>query len=107
MDSAEKQAFADEAEKALDHELVQKVMLEFADNMGFAFEGLPKIGLLKIAMYVATVARAQALGIDPDELRHTPQEGFDAQMRIAEAFTRAGKPVTIVVPGEPERTPEA
>ena len=97
MTSDEKQAFANEAEKALDHPLVRDVIEEFADNMGFALEGLPFYGIMKVAMYTATVARAQALGIDPDELRHTPEEADAAMLRKMHAAVDAGVPTMVVV----------
>jgi len=59
----EKQEFSNEAEKALDDPLVQRVMEEYADNMGFRLTGLPRYGLVKVAFHAAVVARAQALGI--------------------------------------------
>lgn len=78
-----KQEFADEAEKALQHPLVENVMEEFAGNMRFKLEGLPEYGLRKVAAVAAQVARAQALGIDPDTLRLTPEEARGVQMDIA------------------------
>ncbi len=96
MNAIEKQAFADEAEKALDHALVRSVIREFADNMGFELEGLPKYGIMKVAMYVATVARAQALGIDPDELRQTPQEATAATIDRMLTMMQAGVPIVVV-----------
>ena len=97
MTSDEKQAFANEAERALAHPLVRDVIEEFADNMGFDLEGLPKYGMMKVAMYAATVARAQALGIDPNDLRHTPEEGDAAMARKMRAAVDAGVPTVAVV----------
>lgn len=57
-----KQHHADEAEKALDHGLVQDQMEQFASNMGFELRGLPLLGLGLIASAAAQVARANALG---------------------------------------------
>lgn len=88
-----KQRHADESCKALEHPLVVEVMKEFADNMGFKLEGLPRYGLKKVAMYAAQVARAQALGIDPDDLRSTPEEAEAQMLRKARLFVKAGKPV--------------
>ena len=68
--SAWKLDHANEAERVLEHELVKDVMEEFAGNMKFSLSGLPAYGLAKVVCYAAQVARAQALGIDPDELRN-------------------------------------
>ena len=70
MSHEERHAFANEAAKALDHDLVKNVMEEFAGNMRFELTGLPAYGLAKVAIYAAQVARAQALGINPDLLRN-------------------------------------
>lgn len=96
MTSEEKRAFANEAERVLDHPLVREVMQEFALNMGFTLDGFPRYGLSKVAKYAATVARAQALGIDPDALRCTPSEANAEILRKAEIVAAAGKPVIVV-----------
>lgn len=88
-----KQHHANEADNAVFHPLVQQALEEFADNMGFALEGLPKIGLLKIAAYSAMVARAQALGFDPELLRLTPEEADSAILLRAAEATLRGVPV--------------
>lgn len=72
MTSDWKEHHANEAGKAWTHPMVERVMQEYADNMGFdAKVGLPAYGMMKIAMYAAQVARAQALGFDPELLRLT------------------------------------
>lgn len=88
-----RQDHANEAEKALDHELVTNVIEEFADNMGFKLEGLPKYGIYKVAMYVASVTRAQTLGFDPDLLRMSDEECEAEMLRKARSAVAAGKPV--------------
>lgn len=93
-----KNELANEASKALEHELVREVMQEFADNMGFKLEGLPRYGLMKVASYTAQVARAQAVGIDPDELRYSDAEANAATQKQARLFVAAGKPVISVEP---------
>ena len=98
MTPDEKQAFANEAEKALAHPLVQNVMTEFMDNIGIAMEGLPRYGITKVAHYAATVARAQALGIDIEELRTTASEHMDHAMDIAARMLVADKEVIFVTP---------
>lgn len=91
-----KQELADEAEKALQHPFVVDAMQEFADNMRFKLDGLPSYGLHKVAGLAAQVARAQALGIDPDTLRLTPQEARELQMDLALRFALADKEVIFV-----------
>jgi hypothetical protein len=84
---------ANESGKALDHDLVREVMDEYAKNMGFELEGLPRYGLMKVAMYAAQAARAQALGFDPDLLRMSDGEADEQMLQLAEAAALAGKPV--------------
>jgi hypothetical protein len=88
-----KTAHADAATQALEHELVRSVMEEFADNMGFKLEGLPRYGLMKVAHYAAQVACAQALGFDPDLLRLSDEEAEAVMLTMARAAVAAGKPV--------------
>lgn len=88
-----KKIHADEAEKVWRHKLVQDVLDEFAGNMGFKREGLPEYGLMKIVNYVAQCARADALGFDPELLRHTPEEAEAAILDRARRMVLAGKPV--------------
>lgn len=88
-----KTVHADAAYQALEHDLVRGVMEEFADNMGFRLDGLPRYGLMKVAHYAAQVARAQALGFDPDLLRLTDGEADVEMLAKARAAVAAGKPV--------------
>lgn len=76
MTGEEKQAHADEAEKAWDEPMVQEVLTEFAWNNKLQREGFTEYGFLKIVSTVAQCARAQALGIPTEALRITPEE-FD------------------------------
>lgn len=84
---------ADEAEKVWDAKLVQEVLTEFAGNMGFERKGLPEYGLMKIVNYVASVAHAQARGLDPEVLRMSPEEAEAAILKRARAMVAASKPV--------------
>lgn len=84
---------ADEAAKAWDTKLVQDALTEFAGNLRFERKGLPEYGLMKIVNYVATVAHAQARGIDPELLRLSPEEAEAALLERARAMVAAGKPV--------------
>lgn len=101
MTGDEKQAFANEAEKALDHELVQKVIDESMENLsnyGIAMDNkLVRRGFLKVAMYTATVARALAMGIDPEELRMTPLESNQSILEQTRRVSERGIPVVVVV----------
>lgn len=92
----DRQAFANEAEKALDHPLVASVIDELLSNLGVSRESDEFYGIAKVAMYVATVARAQALGIDPDELRMTADEADVALREHAEHLAALGVPVSVV-----------
>ena len=95
-----KQHHANEADKVIDHPLVQQVMAEFANNMGFDLSGLPKYGLAKVAHYAAMVSRAQALGFDPELLRLTPNEATSEQLRLAAEATLLGVPVHMIDGGD-------
>lgn len=97
MTTAEKDAFADEAFKAIEHPLVDGVVEELLFNLGCKNEGLPRYGARKVAHYAAIVARAQALGIDPDVLRATDEEADEFMMELAQSFLASGKPVIGVV----------
>lgn len=97
-----KEHHANEAEKALAHELVRGAMEEFAANMGFVLDGLPKYGLTKVAAYAAQVARAQALGFDPDLVRLSSEEANEQLLRVARRASERGVPVWVVEAEERE-----
>ena len=88
-----KDAHANECSKAVDHELVEGVIAEFMDNINVPDEGLPAYGIRKVAMYAAQVARAQALGFDPELLRSNRAESTEAQIELARMATESGIPV--------------
>lgn len=93
-----KKQHANDSERAMEHELVRGVMDEFTENVkncGYS-PNLFAYGLNKVCLYVAQVARAQALGFDPDTLRMNPEESADFMEKMAEAAVRAGKPVIVV-----------
>lgn len=88
---------ANESGKAWTHPMVERVMQEYADNMGFdAKVGLPAYGMMKVAMYAAQVARAQALGFDPELLRLSSDEANSAQLDLAAEAVMRGVPVFMV-----------
>lgn len=91
-----KQAHANAAEHALQHPLVQDVMQEFLHNIGRPNGALERYGLTKVASYAAQVARAEALGIDPETLRMDDAEIAEHQRMLIDAAYRAGKPVVVV-----------
>lgn len=95
-----KQRFANDAEKALDHDLVKGVIDEQIGNLNREGDSLARYGLTKIAMYAATVARAQALGIDPELLRLTSQEVTSNQLRLAAEATYRGVPTFMIEASE-------
>lgn len=81
-----KQKLAEDADGALKHDLVTSVIDEYIDNMSPVVDlskGLPRYGLTKIAHYVAIVARAQALGIDPDLVRLSATEANKQMLALA------------------------
>lgn len=87
---------AAESEKALNHELVREVMSELRGNLHVPEDGLEAYGIQKVAYYAASVARAQALGFDPNLLRMTPTEATSVQMRLAAELVLKGVPVHLV-----------
>lgn len=88
---------ANEAGKAWTHPMVAEVMQEYADNMGFDSKvGLPAYGMMKVAMYAAQVARAQALGIDPELLKMTADEQNSELLRRAAEASFRGVPVYMI-----------
>jgi len=106
MTSDWKQDFANDAEKAFDHPIVKETLDEFIDNMRHnrgvdLSKGLPSVGLNKVKMAVALVARAQALGIDPDLLRLSNDEASAEIIAMAKRVHEKGVPVFVV--GVPER----
>ncbi len=95
-----KQEITDNATKAVEHDLVQSVCRELADNLGVPFDGLPRYGIEKVAIYAASVAVTQTLGIDPDLLRLTPEEANSALLQQAAEAVAAGIPTFMVDPTE-------
>lgn len=92
-----KREHANASERAIKHPLVQEVMQEFLGNIGKPDGGLERYGLTKVASYVAQVARAEAIGIDPEALRMSDEEIGEHQRMLIDAAYRAGKPVIVVV----------
>lgn len=88
-----KNAHANAADASIKHELVEGVIEEFMDNIGIPDSGLPAYGIRKVAHYAAMVARAEALGFDPNLLRMTPQEATSHQLDLAARAVLAGIPV--------------
>ena len=92
-----KTAHANEAKGFAQHRLIEEVLTEFADNMGFERKGLPEYGLHKIVNYTAQVVLARARGFDPELLVMTDAEATQSQLRLMRMFAEAGKPVIVVV----------
>jgi hypothetical protein len=93
-----KRHHANDSTEAVQHEIVQRVMEEYADNMGFTLDGLPAYGLRKVALYAAQVARAQALGFDPNLLRLSEDEAASGQWALAASLVLAGVPTFTIDP---------
>ncbi len=91
-----KQTIADRAATVIAHDLVQDVCREQADNFRIPYSGLHQYGLEKIAIYAATVAIAQSLGINPDLLRLTPEEANAELMRAAAEAVGQGVPTFVL-----------
>lgn len=88
-----KNQHANEASASIKHELVDGAIEEFMDNIGLADKGLPAYGIRKVAHYAAMVARAHALGFDPNLLRMTDDEATSHQLDLAARAVVAGVPV--------------
>lgn len=88
-----KQAHADAADLTVAHPIVERVMAELRSNLGMSGDGLPAYGIAKVAHYAAQVARAQALGFDPDLLRMTAEDATSEQLRLAANAALLGIPV--------------
>lgn len=91
-----KQTHANEASASIKHELVEGVIEEFMDNINVADEGLPAYGIRKVAHYAATVARAHALGFDPNLLRQSPAGATSHQLHLAAMAVTLGVPVHMI-----------
>ena len=88
-----KQAHANAADRTIEHPLMRAVMAELRANLGVSDNSLPAYGIAKVAHYAAQVARAQALGFDPDLLRMSADEAHSEQLRLAAEATVLGIPV--------------
>jgi hypothetical protein len=91
-----KKVHANAAEAALRHDLVKGVMAELASNLGVAGQPLPEYGIAKVASYAAQVARAQALGFDPNLLRLSDAEADADLLAIARKAVETGSPTWVI-----------
>lgn len=66
------------------------------DNINVADTGLPAYGIRKVAHYAAMVARADALGFDPNLLRMTKAEATSHQLDLAARAVALGIPVHMI-----------
>jgi len=87
---------ANAANASIEHELVEGVIEEFMDNIGLADKGLPAYGIRKVARYAAMVARAHALGFDPNLLRMSNSEATSHQLDLAARAVALGIPVHMI-----------
>lgn len=102
-----KRHHADEAEKGFEKPLVKGVVEEFVENMRRNYgvdlsEGLPSYGLHKCMAAAMQIARAEALGFDPELLRLGADEATEQQLRLARMAAELGKPVWVIEAGEGE-----
>lgn len=95
-----RQHHADEAEKAVRHDLVASAIDELLDNLGRTTDGLARYGLMKVAHYAAQVARAHALGFDPDLCRLTATEANASLIERAALAAMEGVPVWVIAEGD-------
>lgn len=103
-----KNEHANQASASIKHELVEGVIEEFMDNIGVADKGLPAYGIRKVAHYAAMVARADALGFDPNLLRMSNEEATSHQLDLAARAVLAGVPVHMLDldgPNHPDGSP--
>jgi hypothetical protein len=91
-----KKDIANEADRAVEHPLVVSAMQMFMENMGIRDGSLPAFGLHKLASVVAQVARAQALNIDPDDLRLTTEEANEVLRDVHARMEAVGLPSTVI-----------
>lgn len=99
-----KNEHANQASASIKHELVEGVIGEFMENIGLADKGLPAYGIRKVAHYAAMVARADALGFDPDLLRMTNEEAMSHQLDLATRAVVSGVPVHMLDLDGPNHT---
>ena len=90
-----KQQHANDSEKALRHELVESAIKELMVNLK-TDSALVEYGIVKVASYVAQVARAQALGFDPDLLILNDDEAEEQMLKFAKRAVELGKDVIFV-----------
>ena len=96
-----KKQHANDSEKAVFHDLTQRAIEEFLFNtvqnpMNHAEESDEaryRMALNKVATHAAQVARAQALGFDPELLRLSPEEAGAHMWRMAAEAVGRGVPV--------------
>jgi hypothetical protein len=97
MTPEERNTYADAADAAMVHPLVQDVIDEYAGNMEHVLapgeRSVWRYGLMKCLNAATQVARAQALGIDPYALVMSAQEQTAQMERMVEMAHEAGIPV--------------
>ena len=84
-----KQHHANVSEKAFAQALVEGVIEELVENMRRNYgvdlsEGLPRLGLHKCMAVAMQVARAEALGFDPELLRLNATESTEQLLKLAQ-----------------------
>ncbi len=97
-----KQHHADEAEKGFEQPLVKSVVEEFVGNVLRNYnvdlgKGLGAYGLHKCMAVAMQIARAEALGFDPELLRLNDAEVDEAQLKLARMAVESGKPIWAIL----------
>lgn len=91
-----KQQFAEDAEQAILHDITQQTIDELLTNLGVTRESLVHYGILKVCNVAAQIARAHALGIDPETLIMTPDEAADVMARWGGGFGTSSTAVVMM-----------
>ena len=91
-----KRKHANDSEMAVSHPLVKAVIAEQLRNLRREDDLLADYGLHKIAFVTAQVARAYALGFNPDLLRLSAGEANSQLLQLAAEAVYRGVPTIVV-----------
>lgn len=88
-----KKKHANESERAMEHPLVIRYVESLYEQIEANSGPPPKYMLYKTASIAAQVARAQALGFDPELLRLPEEQGDNLMWELAARAVYEGVPV--------------
>lgn len=91
-----RQEFANETEKAIFHPITERAIEELLFNLNKDQSSMEYYGIIKLCNTVGQVARAQALGIDPEILRMSDAEAQEAMLQMVNVFAANGGKVIVV-----------